>query len=84
MKKTTRNVLVLVLVLALVIVGIKFGLVMGLLGAAIAAFCLKRFGVVSADSAWVSETKGVRTAKYILLALVLIGLGWFAYVALGQ
>ena len=80
MRKTVGTVLAVVLV----IVGVKFGIIGGLLGAAAAGLSLKYVGVVSPDSAWVSETKWVTIAKYVLLAVVLLGLAWFAYVALGQ
>lgn len=55
----------------LVVVGIRFGLVGGLVGAAIAGLVLQQFGVVKEGSAWTTETKGVRIAKYILLAVIL-------------
>ena len=55
----------------LVLVGLRFGLIGGLIGAALAGVSLKYFGVVSANSAWVSETKGVKTAKYVVLFVVL-------------
>ena len=63
----------------LVILGIRFGLVGGLIGAALAGLVLKQFGVVGAGSAWVTETKGVRTAKYIVLAVVLAAIAIFAF-----
>lgn len=50
------------------------GVIVGLLFAAAAGYCLKHFGVVGADSAWVSETKGVKVGKYILLAIIAMGL----------
>jgi hypothetical protein len=57
-------------------------IVAGLAATALFGFCLRHFGVVSENSAWVSETKAVQIAKYILLALVLLAIGWFAYVSL--
>ncbi len=75
MRKTIGTILA----VAFVLIGIHFGIISGLIGAAIAAYSLKHFGVVSPNSAWVSETSGVRTAKYILLAVVLILLAAMTY-----
>ncbi|MEK7542398.1 MAG: hypothetical protein AAB524_01725 [Patescibacteria group bacterium] len=60
--------------IVLVILGIQFGIAGGLIGAALAGLVLKQFGVVGAGSAWVTETKGVRIAKYIVLAVVLVAI----------
>ena len=46
----------------------------GIFGGTLAAYFLVHYGVVAPDSAWVSETKGTRIAKYVLLAIVLLGL----------
>jgi len=43
-----------------------------LLGVAAATWCLKHYGVVSPNSMWVSETEGVKKAKYILLTATVV------------
>lgn len=54
-----------------------------LLGVAAGSWCLKHFGVVSENSMWVSETEGVKKAKYILLVAVVITICVFvAYIYL--
>ncbi len=49
MRKTIGTILA----VAFVLIGIHFGIISGLIGAAIAAYSLKHFGVVSPNSAWV-------------------------------
>lgn len=60
-----------VLGIILILIGLRFGILGALLGATGAAWSLKRYGVVSKDSAWVTETKGMKKAKYTLLSVVL-------------
>jgi len=55
-----------------------------LAGASLGGYLLKRSGIISPNSALVSETQGVRTAKYVLLAVVLIILAGIAYFTLSQ
>lgn len=70
----SKKVAAIFIAIVLVLVGIRFGLIGGLIGAALAGVVLKQFGVVGAGSAWVTETKGVHIAKYILLAVVLVAI----------
>ncbi len=79
-----RKAIGIILAIAALLVGLRFGIIAALVGAGLAAFFLKYFGVVSPNSAWVSETNGVKIAKYILLAIVALGLVGFAYVAFYQ
>lgn len=58
----------------LVLIGIRFGIIGGLIGAALAGVVLKQFGVVGIGSGWVTETRGVRIAKYILIAIILLAI----------
>ena len=61
------------------------GAVVGALsGAALGTYALKRSGAVAPDSALVTETPGVRIAKYAVLAIVLLVIGAIAYAGLRQ
>ena len=65
---------VIILAILLVLAGLHFGLIPALIGAALASLVIKKSGIVKKNSAWVSETKGVKIAKYILLAVIVIPL----------
>ncbi len=62
--------IILAIVSFILIAALLQGILGILLAAAVAGWCLKYFGVVSPNSAWVSETKGLKIAKYIILVLV--------------
>lgn len=47
------------------------------IGAFIVRWILKRSGVISSESIWVKETRKVRIAKYVLIAVVLLALPIF-------
>jgi len=89
MKKTSYVIGTIVLILILSSLGGYFlgltGSIIGaLIGAAVGGTMLKKSGAVSANSSLVSETSGVRMAKYVLLAIVLLALAIFAYFVLHQ
>lgn len=80
MKQNVNKPLIIVGCIVIVLVGLRFGIIGGFLGAALAGTILKKYNVVSSESAWVSETKGVKIAKYVVLALVLLAIiGAIAY-----
>lgn len=80
-----RKTLGIIGALILIVIGNRmFGVIGTLIGAAAASFCLKYFGVVSPNSAWVTETEWLKKTKYILLGIVLIGLAYFAYIVFSQ
>lgn len=91
--KTNEKIVAAIGVIILIVVGKVAGgyffgvagsVVGALIGAALGGYALKQSGVISPNSSLVSETQGVRTAKYVLLAVVLIALGAVAYMALAQ
>lgn len=65
---------VIILSILLVLGGLHFGIIPALIGAALASLIIKKSGIVKENSAWVSETKGVKIAKYVLLAVIVIPL----------
>lgn len=75
---------IIAIILAFIIGGNLFGLLGGILATFLAAAYvskqLSKNHIISSNSAWVKETKGVKIAKYILLALILLAiLGVLAY-----
>jgi hypothetical protein len=80
MKQNVSRPLIIIGCVILVLISLKFGIIGGFLGAALAGAILKKYNIVSPESAWVKETKGVKIAKYIVLGLVLfVILGLIAY-----
>jgi hypothetical protein len=77
-----KNFFIILGAIAVLLIGIRFGLITGLVGAFFAGLILKKYGIVSADSAWVKETKGVKIAKYVLLSLVILALLAYAFFVL--
>lgn len=88
-KKITSIIFSFIVVIIGFIVGNIFGLFGGIIGALISASYvgsrLKKMGVISQDSPLVKETKGVKIAKYVVLAIVLILIfGTGAYIILSN
>jgi len=87
MKKPSmvKKVGIILLVIIIVLIGLNYGIIGGLLGAALAGLILKKTNVVSSDSMWVKETKGLKIAKYVILVIFLLLIaGAFVYILLGN
>jgi hypothetical protein len=67
-----KKTIIIIGVILIILIGLRFGILGGLLGAALASIMLRKTNTVSTDSVWVKETKGITIAKYIVLGIVLI------------
>jgi hypothetical protein len=75
----TKKIGIIILAIACVLVGLRFGILGALVGASVGGYFLKKYKVISPNSALVSETPGVKRAKYIVLAVVVILLAAMSY-----
>ena len=73
-RETVKKPLIITGAILIVLVGIKFGIIGGLLGAVLVSWILKKYKIVSPNSALVKETKGVKIAKYVVLGLILLAI----------